>query len=56
MYNRIDCLKSGAEQPNERQTTPYYIIKAKLVNLYGIAFTGKDFLAREFISSISKKE
>lgn len=56
MYNCIDCLNSGAEQPNERQPTPYYIIETKLVNLYGIAFIGKAFLAREFISSISKRE
>ena len=56
MYNRIDCLNSGAEQPNERQPTPYYIIETKLVNLYGIAFTGKVFLARVIISRISKRE
>lgn len=56
MYNCIDCLNGGAEQPNERQTTPYNIIETKLVNLYGIAFTGKVFLAREIISSISKRE
>ena len=56
MYNRIDCLNSGAEQPNERQPTPYYIVETKLVNLYGIAFIGKAFLAREIISRISKRE